>query len=372
MEAREIVRRAIEFDTPPRLPFWQHWNHKMPGFPDDICNIWEMDRARAGWFFDNAAPDDWGCVWGATEVKNMGQVTANPLASWSALERFRPPDPLDPFCYERLGPLVDAAGDRYVAVTAHNLLFSRLHKLRGFAATMEDFYLEPERVERVLDMIVDFKVRQCEELHRRFGDRIHGLFVADDWGTQSGPFVSRKTFDDFFAPRYRAIFDAIHDCGWHVILHSCGRINSFVSAFIELGVDVLNMQQSRSYGSERVSGTFSGGESRRLENRGPEKVPDTLSGSLAGLVEFGQAFRGKVCFLATVDIQSTMPRGIEDEIREEARLLVRHWGTSRGGLIAFDYGHWAAVGVQAEMPSIMFDEFARQMDYWQEAGSCEP
>jgi hypothetical protein len=69
--------------------------------------------------------------------------------------------------------------------------------------------------------------------------------VADDWGTQERTFVSKKIFGDFFAPRYKAIFDAIHACGWHVILHSCGRINQFVPLFIDLGVDVLNMQQSR-------------------------------------------------------------------------------------------------------------------------------
>jgi hypothetical protein len=325
MERHEIVRRAIEFGRPPRLSFWQHWNHKMPEFPDDVCNIWEMDRAQAGWFFGNAARDDWGCQWSATDLQNIGQVTGCPLASWSALDRYRPPDPLNPFYYERLEPLLAAAADRYVALTAHGLLFSRLHKLRGFAATMEDFYLEPERVGRLLDLIVDFKVRQCHELYRRFGRRIHGLFVADDWGTQTGPFISPKLFDQFFAARYRTIFDAIHGCGWHVILHSCGRINALVPALLALGVDVLNMQQSRSY----------------------------------GLVEFGRQFRGRVCFLATVDIQTTMPRGIEAEIREEARLLARHWATAEGGLIVFDYGDWGAVGVRPEAPRIMFDEFAR-------------
>jgi len=323
MTSREIVRRAIKFQTPPRLPFWQHWNHKMPGFPDDVCNIWEMDRAEAGWFFDNAVMDDWGCGWSATELKNIGQVTQWPLSDWSALDRYRPPNPRNPFYYDRLGPLMDGAGERYVALTAHNLLFSRLHKLRGFAATMEDFYAEPEKIHRVLDMVVDFKLQQCDELRRRFGDRIHGLFVADDWGTQEGPFVSRKTFDEFFAPRYRTIFNAIHDCGWHVILHSCGRINAFVPAFLDLGVDVLNMQQSRSYGIE----------------------------------EFGRQFQGKVCFLATVDIQTTMPRGNEADIRNEARLLVKHWATPQGGFIAFDYGAWEALGVQSEMPRAMFDEF---------------
>jgi uroporphyrinogen decarboxylase len=325
MDSREIVRRAIEFTRPPRCPFWQHYRHGIPGAPDDVCNIWEMDRAEAGWFFDNPAPDDWGCGWSVTQQKNMGQVVSHPLADWSSLERYRPPDPRNPFYYERLGPLLDQARGRYVAITAHNLLFSRLHKLRGFSATMEDFYLEPERVRRVLDMIVEFKIRQCDELHRRFGDRIDGLFVADDWGTQTGPFVSRQTLDEFFAPRYRQIFDAIHGHGWHVILHSCGRINPFVPRFIELGVDVLNMQQSRNY----------------------------------GLVEFGEQYRGKVCFLATVDIQSTMPRGVEQEVREEVRLLLRHWATPEGGLIAFDYGEWGALGVRPEMPRIMFDEFVK-------------
>ena len=78
MESVEIVRRAIEFDSPPRLPFWQHWNHKMPEFPDDVHNIWEMDRAEAGWFFDNPGMDDWGCGWSTTEKQNIGQVTELP------------------------------------------------------------------------------------------------------------------------------------------------------------------------------------------------------------------------------------------------------------------------------------------------------
>jgi len=334
MESREIVRRAIEFDRPPRLPFWQHWNHKMPEFFDDVHNIWEMDRQEAGWFFDNAnAADDWGCGWNTTELKNMGQVTEFPLADWSALESYQPPNPRNPFYYDRLGPLLDEAGDRYVCVTAHSLLFSRYHKLRGFANTMMDFHLEPERMDRLLDVIVDFKVGQCEELYRRFGSRIDGLFVADDWGTQERTFVGKGILDEFFVPRYTKIFEAIHRCGWHVILHSCGRINDFVPTLIDLGVDALNLQQSQNY----------------------------------GLVEFGEKFCGKTCFLATVDIQSTMPRGYEAEIREEVRLLVKHWSTPDGGLIAFDYGDWPALSVDPKMPMIMFDEFNRLSTFWDDS-----
>ena len=328
MDSREIVRRAIEMRRPPRLPFWQH---EVDWAPDDVCDVWEMDRAEAGWFFDNAAADDWGCRWARTKVKNMGQVVGHPLADWSALDRFRPPPARNPFYFERLGPLLDEAGDRYVAVTSHFNLIERLHMLRGFAATMEDFYLEPERVERVLDVILEFKLELFGELHRRFGDRVDGLFLTDDWGTQQGTFVSPRVFEQFFAPRYARLFGAIRDHGWHVILHSCGRINDFVPRLAELGVDVLNMQQPQAY----------------------------------GLVEFGERFRGKVCFLTTVDIQSTLPRGVEEDVREEARQLVRHWSTPDGGLVVFNYGDPEALAVRPEMTEVMFDEFVKQKDYWQ-------
>ena len=55
MESREIVRKAIELDHPPRLPFLTgtFWQQKMSrphhSFPNDICDCWEMDRQQAGY-----------------------------------------------------------------------------------------------------------------------------------------------------------------------------------------------------------------------------------------------------------------------------------------------------------------------------------
>ncbi|MHB0937025.1 MAG: uroporphyrinogen decarboxylase family protein [Armatimonadota bacterium] len=327
LTSREIVSRAIEFKRPPRLPFWQHED---PAVPDDVCDVWEMDRAQAGWFFDHPVMDDWGCGWERTEVDNMGQVTGHPLADWAALNAYRPPDPRNPFYFERIEGELAKAGDRYVVVTSHFTLLERLHMLHGFAATMEDFYLEPELIERVLDLVLEFKLAQFDELHRRFGDRVHGIFMTDDWGTQQSTFVGTEIFDRFFAARYKSLFGALRAHGWHAILHSCGRVNAFVPRFIDAGVDVLNMQQPRAY----------------------------------GLVEFGEEFKGKVAFLTTVDIQSTLPRGNEAEIREEASLLVKHWSTADGGFVVFNYGDPSALAVHPEISRVMFDEFGKLMDYW--------
>ena len=327
MESREIVSRAIEFRRPPRLPFFQH---EIEGIPDDVCDCWEMDRAKRGWFFDNAVQDDWGCGWRATEHKNMGQVVHSPLEQWDALSTYHPPNPRDPFYFERIEEAIAEAGDRYVVVTNHFNLIERLHMLHGFSRTMEDFYMESEKIEKILDMVLEFKLEQFDELHRRFGDRVHGLFLSDDWGTQEGPFISSGMFEHFFLERYRELVRGVHDHGWHVILHSCGRINDLVPYFIDVGVDVMNMQQPQVY----------------------------------GIKELGRRFAGKICFLTTADIQKTLPRGDYGEIRAEVRELVEHWSTPAGGFIVFNYGEPEALAVTQESTEVMFQAFAELKTHW--------
>ena len=318
--SREIVMRAITFERPPRLPFWQH---VFADVPDDVCDIWEMDRGKGGWFFDNPAVDDWGCGWARTEQHNMGQVVNHPLQDWGKLDSYQPPNPRDPFYFQRIDEGLTGAEDKYVVVTSHFNLFERVHMLHGFVNTLIDLYDAPEKVEKLIRMVLEWKSEHFDELHRRFGDRVHGLFLTDDWGTQEAPFVSGEAFEQFFLHPYRALSGVIHGYGWHFLLHSCGRINDLVPYFVEAGVDVMNMQQPRCYGIE----------------------------------EFGRRFAGKIAFLTTVDIQATLPRGVAQAVREEAKLLVKHWGTPEGGLIVFDYGDPEALGVPAEMARAMFDAF---------------
>ena len=150
MESREIVRRAIEFDSPPRLPFFLggSWSDKLSAvienYPNDVCDCWEMDRQENGWYFDIAAMDDWGCQWAKTDINNMGQVVGHPLEDWSALPSYKPPDPRNPFYFKRIDEEIRDANDKYVVLTSHFNLFERLHMLHGFPKTLEDFSEDPD------------------------------------------------------------------------------------------------------------------------------------------------------------------------------------------------------------------------------------
>ncbi|GAG34542.1 unnamed protein product, partial [marine sediment metagenome] len=226
MTGRELVRRAIEFKGPERLPFIQHIT---PDVPDDVMESFEIDRAKGGWFLDHPALDDWGCVWERAQdsiTRDIGQVVYSPLEeNWAAFDSYMPPDPGDDFYYERIPPLLEEAGERYVMLSSIMTLHERHRFLRGFENALMDYQLEPDKTHNLLDMILEFRVRQFQEINRRFGGRVDGLFLTEDWGTQEAPFVAIDVFEEFYRERYKVMADAAHDNGLHTILHSCGKVN---------------------------------------------------------------------------------------------------------------------------------------------------
>ena len=138
-------------------------------------------------------------------------------------------------------------------------------------------------------------------------------------------------FEQYFLERYRELFEGIHDNEWHVILHSCGRINDFVPYFINVGVDMMNMEQPQ----------------------------------VNGIKEIGGQFAGDVAFLTTADIQVTLPSSDPARIRAEVRELVENWSSPDGGMVVLDYGDPEVLGAKLETKRVMLEAFAELMYYWE-------
>jgi uroporphyrinogen decarboxylase len=112
-------------------------------------------------------------------------------------------------------------------------------------------------------------------------------------------------------------------------MHSCGKVNEIIGPLIEIGLNVINLQQPRALGIEEV----------------------------------GKQFAGKICFESLCDIQATLPFKEADAIREEAGLLLEHWGTDEGGFVLSDYGDGEAIGVPLWKKQVMLDAFMEQDPY---------
>lgn len=319
----EVVRRAIEFERPDRLPL----RFEALGLSDTHTVRW--NQIGTGDHRLRRTTDEWGCVWARSAMSNMGQVKGHPLADWSALDHYRWPDPDDPAFYEGMEERFAGSEGKYVITSVFMLLFERMHALHGFENTLTDLYLERERIEMLADRIVEFDLGIIRNVHQRFPGRVHGLNFTDDWGTQLNLIIKPQLWVEFFKPRYERIFDAVHAVGWHVWMHTCGKVNAVIGDLIEIGLDAINLQQPRALGIEEV----------------------------------GQRFHGRICFESLCDIQHTLPFKGAEEIREEARLLLEHWGTPDGGFILSDYGDGAAIGVELEKKQIMLDAFL-EADPW--------
>ena len=150
MSSYEVVRRAIEFDRPDRLPVRFDWL----GITDVRSVPW--NQIGTGNNAERRSLDEWGCGWERTDIQNMGQVKGHPLQDWSALDSFRFPDPDTPAFYEGMEQFFEVEEEIYRCTGIFMLLFERMHALRGFENTLLDLYADPERIGWLADRIVDF------------------------------------------------------------------------------------------------------------------------------------------------------------------------------------------------------------------------
>jgi uroporphyrinogen decarboxylase len=320
MTSRDIVRRAIHFQRPPRLPV-------------EMSSLGVSDTAYlplrwpAGFTPACEGQDEWGCVWSHTELKNIGQVTGHPLEDLRNLGRYPMPDYADDSRYvdAEAGLQRMEAHGLYVCCSLCQVLFERMHMLHGFANTLMDLHEDRPGMEALADRIVEVHVRFVQEVTRRFPGRIDGWNMTDDWGTQTAAFIGLNLWMEFFLPRYRRVFDAMHAAGCDVWLHSCGKVNELIEGYIHAGVNVVNLQQPRAL----------------------------------GIVEIGRRYRGRIAFSSLADIQATLPGGDRRMIEDDAAQLMAHWAAPEGGFILCDYGDSEAIGVKDRtVKRYMYDQFS--------------
>jgi len=328
MTPREVVTRAVEFGRPGRLPI------RGFGEASDFTSVaYEMVKPpRAD---DDPRVDQWLCHWAKTDTPNMGQVKGHPLEDLAAMADFPWPDGDDPRRYEgipqRLAELdaEEARGGKYVTTGIFMILWERMHSLHGFESCMLDLMDDRAEIHELADRILEYDLAIVRNMHRCCGDRVQGFSFTEDWGTQIDLHISPELWRRFFFPRYRKLFGAIHECGWHVWMHSCGKINKAIEGLIEAGCDVINLQQPRTNGIEQI----------------------------------GRQFRGRICFETLCDIQKTLPPGDRPTIQAEAEALLRQWSAPEGGFVLGDYGDHEAIGTKAETKQFMLETFRRLDPY---------
>jgi hypothetical protein len=280
--------------------------------------------------------DEWGCFWTSKDESggDMGQVINVPLADWNDFDNFFWPDPYAEGRWDGIENALEEADKRqlYVLLNSPHCIFERMHFLHGFEDTLIDCMINQDNIAKLARKLADFQIGIIERGYRLGQSRINCYDTTDDWGTQSQLMMNPEIFRKIFKPEYKRIFDKAHECGMDVRFHTDGKVNEIIEDLIEIGVNILNIHQPR----------------------------------LVGIDEMSEIARGRVCFEAAVDIQSTLPTCDYDRIEEEVKELCEKWNTPKGGLIGVEYGYPSAIGTTKEaiLYSLeMFQKYGMQISY---------
>ncbi len=315
MTGRELVRRAVLFEGPERVP------RALPDpWGDDFVSVGA--GAVPSWKPGVEGEDEWGCVWEKDpEGRTMGQVKVHPLGDYAMLDDTVFPDYTLMSRYEGAADAVRAnSEEKFVLASIPLSLIHRLEYLRGHIEAWTDPYDHPEELGRLLDRLADIAIDAIDKL-AEIG--IDGIISCDDWGLQDRPMLPPKIFKEFFAPRYARVYDFVRERGILCFLHSCGHISDLLDDFIDAGLQVIQMDQQENMGVKALS----------------------------------ERFGGRLCFWCPVDIQQTMVNGSLDDIRAYAGNLIDSFGKFNGGFIAKWYPSPDAVGHSRERIDAMCEAF---------------
>lgn len=123
--------------------------------------------------------------------------------------------------------------------------------LRRMDNFLMDLVTEPEEVEALLDALMERHLANLDKACRAVGDIADIIRFGDDLGTNGGPFMSPKTYQQLFKPRHTILCDYVHKhTKMKTFLHSCGSIRTLMPDLIEAGFNIINPVQTTCRGME--------------------------------------------------------------------------------------------------------------------------
>ena len=322
MTSREIVRRTLDFENPPRVA--RTFGHGEDS-GDTIGAGHNVQGRRAPWREVGAGRwemiDLWGNTWSRVDPTSKGEATAGIFDDMSAFESYQWPDFSNPADFEPTRKVRAEHPDQWVVGGLPGFPFSIARTMQRLDVYLMNLLAEPEFIARVHDRIESLLADMIRNYGKAGADAV---MFGEDWGTQLGLFINPKLFEREFLPRFKRLCAVAHSTGVRVFMHSCGQIEPIVPWLIDAGVDLFQFDQPELHGLDVLA---------------------------------SHQTRAKVTFMCPVDIQKVLQTRDEKVIRAEARAMLDTLWQGRGGFIADCYGDNASIGLAPEVQGWACDEF---------------
>lgn len=284
-------KRLVEYTGDPNV--MQDVGNHLAGIDATPPNAW-VEVAPDMW------RDEFGAVWNRTIDKDIGNPDGL-IFSEPRLGDYRFPDPADPARWERFEERLGAFPDRFTVFSIGFSLFERAWTMRGMANLLMDMVENPGFVDELFEAITEFNLGL---VRRALAFPVDAVYFGDDWGQQHGMIMGPKLWRRFLKPHLARMYGTVREADRYVFIHSCGKVDEIFPDLIEIGLSCFNPFQ-----------------------------PEVMD-----VYEMKRVYGDRLAFHGGLSTQRTLPYGTPDDVRAEARRLMREIGKGGGYILAPAHG----------------------------------
>ena len=229
--------KSLTFDTPKTIPVslgilpaaWMKYREKL----DEIASRYPAVFGRqlvehrdydavGGTYVAGVHVDAWGYVWHNIRTGMEAFVTEHPIKTRADIHTLKAPEENTGF--------------------PHGFMFLRLTYLRGFEEAMIDFAEEPPELSMLIDIVLDYCMRQAELRLTELPNPPSIVSFGDDLGIQDALPISPEKWQRYLKPCFARIYKPFREAGHYVYMHTDGHILEIIPDLIDCGVNVINPQ----------------------------------------------------------------------------------------------------------------------------------
>ncbi|MEM1542352.1 MAG: uroporphyrinogen decarboxylase family protein [Ignisphaera sp.] len=278
-------------------------------FPDYDPEELRFDEESRDIYEDRYTVDVYGTIWRFRIKGFVGIPHRYPLEDLDRVREWSLPDPetgypigfADPrplIPWEELFNYFDKLKERgrLIVFNLHHFLFQKLMDLVPLNKLIPALYRRDEGLLIALNKIAEYKLGLLKVVKRYRG--IDVVVFLEDLGAQDSPLIKPHHLREYFLPYYRRFFNEVKSMNAVIYFHSDGNIVPLANVFLEMDVDVLNIQDSAN-----------------------------------GIDNIASLFRGKVCIDLNIDKEHLILNKSREEILNYIRNAVEKLETESSGLM---------------------------------------
>lgn len=191
--------------------------------------------------------------WGITRRKPKTEglyydIIEHPLSNIITpdVEKYPWPDPTNPVIFQGIKEetiKLYRETEKFLVLgrTFGNGIFTMGAWLEGFEKWFCDLISEPKRVNKIMDKVLELKIKYWEKILTEIGNYINAVVEYDDLGTQQGLLISPQLYRKYVKPRQKELFSFIKKkSSVYIFFHTDGSVYDIIPDLIEIGVDILN------------------------------------------------------------------------------------------------------------------------------------